>query len=132
MRVGRYSNFKPNLRPASLVWAKTKLVQSTIETRIETQKADYIIMTELLERAIAELKQLPKAQQDRVAMMILQKIKVEGWLNSSTTMNQSVKPKDKLSSLWQKIDELGTDKNEPTMAEITAMVKEVRSSHNRE
>ena len=32
----------------------------------------------------------------------------------------------KLSSLWQKIDELGTDENKPTMAEITAMVIEAR------
>jgi hypothetical protein len=73
-------------------------------------------MTELLERAIAQLKKLPDAQQDEVAMMILKQIE----------------PKDRLSSLWQKIDELGTDENEPTMAEITAMVKEVRHSQDRE
>ncbi|MDJ0575009.1 MAG: hypothetical protein QNJ65_07560 [Xenococcaceae cyanobacterium MO_234.B1] len=66
-------------------------------------------MTELLERAIAKLKQLPDSQQDEIAMMILKKIE----------------PKDRLSSLWQKIDELGTDEDEPTMAEITAMVKEL-------
>ncbi len=89
-------------------------------------------MTELLERVIAELKQLPKDQQDQVAMMILKKIQVEGWLNSSTTMNQIVEPKDRLSSLWQKIDELSVDENEPTMTEITAIVKEVRHSQNRE
>ena len=40
--------------------------------------------------------------------------------------------KDRLSSLWQKVEELGRDENEPTMAEITAMVKEVRQSQNRE
>ena len=59
-------------------------------------------------------------------------IKVEGWLNSSTTTNRVVKPKDRLSSLWQKVDELGVDENKPTMAEITAMVKEVRHSQNEE
>ncbi|MDJ0632860.1 MAG: hypothetical protein QNJ34_06690 [Xenococcaceae cyanobacterium MO_188.B29] len=75
---------------------------------------------------------MPQDQQDQVAMMILKKIQVEGWLNSSTTTNRVVEPKDKLSSLWQKVDELGTDENEPTMAEITAMVKEVRHSQNRE
>ena len=71
-------------------------------------------MTELLERAIAKLKQLPDSQQDEIAMMIL----------------KQVEPKDRLSSLWQRIDELGADEDEPTMAEITAMVKEVRYSRN--
>lgn len=35
---------------------------------------------------------------------------------------------DKLSSLWQKVDELGTDEEQPTRSEITTMVKEVRHS----
>ena len=69
-------------------------------------------MTELLDRAIAELKKLPDTQQNQVAMMIFNQIQ----------------PPDKLSSLWQKIDELGTDKEQPTMEEITTMVKEVRRS----
>jgi hypothetical protein len=73
-------------------------------------------MTELLKQAIAELKKLPNAQQDNVAKMILEQIQ----------------PQDKLSSLWQKVDELGMDKNELTMAEITAMVKEVRQSQTQE
>jgi len=67
-------------------------------------------MTELLELAIAQLKQLPDSQQDRIAMMIFKQIE----------------PRDGLSSVWQKIDELGEDVDKPTMAEITAMVKEVR------
>lgn len=73
-------------------------------------------MTELLELAIAELKKLPDGQQNEVAMMILKQIQ----------------PQNKISSLWQKIDELGTDEDEPAMAEITAMVKEVRRSQNQE
>ena len=71
-------------------------------------------MTELLESAIQQLKQLPDSQQDEIATMILKQIK----------------SKDKLSSLWQKIDDLGVDEDEPTMTEITAMVKEVRQSNN--
>ena len=71
-------------------------------------------MTELLKLAIAELKKLPDKQQDEVARMILKQIQ----------------PQNKLSTLWQKIDELGTDEDEPTMAEITAMVKEVRHRKN--
>jgi hypothetical protein len=39
-------------------------------------------------------------------------------------------PQDKLSSLWQRVDELGTDEEQPTMSEITTMVKEVRHSKN--
>ena len=50
-------------------------------------------MTELLENAIKQLKQLPDSQQDEIATMILKQIK----------------SKDKLSSLWQKIDNLGAD-----------------------
>lgn len=72
-------------------------------------------MTELLKKAIAELKKLPDSQQDEVAMMSLERIK----------------PKES-SSLWQNLDELGSDENELTMAEITAMVKEVRHSQHRE
>ncbi len=71
-------------------------------------------MTELLESAIQQLKQLPDSQQDEIATMILKQIK----------------SKDKLSSLWQKIDDLGVDEDEPTMTEITAIVKEVRQSNN--
>jgi hypothetical protein len=71
-------------------------------------------MTELLENAIAQLKQLPDSQQDEIARMILKQIE----------------SKDKLSSLWQKIDDLGVDVDEPTLTEITAMVKEVRQSNN--
>ncbi|MBE9167317.1 hypothetical protein IQ238_07180 [Pleurocapsales cyanobacterium LEGE 06147] len=41
---------------------------------------------------------------------------------------KQIQPQDRLSSLWQKVDKLGTDENELTMAEITAMVKEVRQS----
>lgn len=73
-------------------------------------------MTELLEKAIAELKKLPDERQDEVARMILKQI---------------YSP-NKLFSLWQKVDELGTDEDEPTMAEITAMVKEVRHRKNQE
>ena len=71
-------------------------------------------MTELLEKAIAELKKLSDKQQDEVARMILKQIQ----------------PSNKLSALWQKANELGTGEDEPTMAEITAMVKEVRHSKN--
>jgi hypothetical protein len=73
-------------------------------------------MTKLLEQAIAELKKLPDTQQDEVAIMILEQIQ----------------SKDRLSSLWQKVDELGKDENKLTMAEITSMVKEVRYNQNRE
>ncbi len=71
-------------------------------------------MTELLEKAIAELKKLPDIQQNEVAMMIFKQIQ----------------PQSKLSSLWQKVNELGTDEEQPTMEEITTMVKEVRHSKN--
>jgi hypothetical protein len=71
-------------------------------------------MTELLEKAIAELKKLPDKQQNEVAMMILKQIQ----------------PQNKLSSLWQKVDKLGTDEEQPTMTEITAMVKKVRHSQS--
>ncbi|MGB5631410.1 MAG: hypothetical protein WBM44_31275 [Waterburya sp.] len=67
-------------------------------------------MTELLEKAIAELKKLSDKQQNEVAVMILKQIQ----------------PSNKLFALWQKVDELGTDEDEPTMAETTAMVKEIR------
>jgi hypothetical protein len=73
-------------------------------------------MTELLEKAIAELKKLTDTQQNEVAMMILKQIQPH--------------PQDKLSSLWQRVDELGIDKEQPTMEEITKMVKEVRHSKN--
>lgn len=72
-------------------------------------------MSELLELAIAELKKLPDTQQNEVALMIFQQIRSS----------------DKLSSLWQKIDELDTDEEQPTMEEITTMVKEVRQSKNK-
>lgn len=71
-------------------------------------------MTELLQRAIEQLKQLSDVEQDKIAIMILKQIE----------------SKDKLSSLWQKIDDLGVDEEKPTMEEITLMVKEVRQSHN--
>ncbi len=71
-------------------------------------------MTELLENAIKQLKKLPNSQQDEIAKMILKQIK----------------SKDKLSALWQKIDDLGADKDELTMTEITTMVKEVRQGKN--
>ena len=71
-------------------------------------------MTELLEKAIAELKKLTDTQQNEVATMILEQIQ----------------PQDKLSSLWQKVDELGMDAEQPTMEEITTMVKEVRHTKN--
>lgn len=70
-------------------------------------------MTNLLEQAITQVKQLPDAEQDEIAKMILEKIKA----------------KDKLTLLWDKIDQLGEDFEQPSMEEITAMVKEVRS-HN--
>ena len=73
-------------------------------------------MTELLEQAIAELKKLTDTQQNEVAMMILKQIQLH--------------PQDKLSSLWQRVDELGIDEEQPTMEEITTMVKEVRHSKN--
>ena len=71
-------------------------------------------MTESLQRAIEQLKQLSDVEQDKIATMILKQIE----------------SKDKLSSLWQKIDDLGVDEEKPTMEEITLMVKEVRQSHN--
>ncbi len=82
-------------------------------------------MTELLEKAIAELKKLPDKQQNEVAMMILKQIQ-HGQHKLPRKPRQTCPPQDRLSSLWQKIDELGTDEDEPTMAEITTMVKEVR------
>lgn len=41
---------------------------------------------------------------------------------------EQIQPEDRLSSLWQKVDELVTDKEQPSMEEITIMVKEVRHS----
>lgn len=73
-------------------------------------------MTELLDKAIAELKKLPDGKQNEVAMMIFKQIQP--------------RTQDKLSSLWQKVDELGTDEEQPTMEEITTIVKEVRHSRN--
>ena len=73
-------------------------------------------MTELLEKAIAELKKLTDTQQNEVATMILKQIQPHS--------------QDKLSSLWQKVDELGMDAEQPTMEEITTMVKEVRHTKN--
>ena len=81
-------------------------------------------MTELLDKAIsltawlryAELKKLPDTQQNEVAMMIFKQIQP--------------RTQDKLSSLWQKVDELGTDEEQPTRSEITTMVKQVRHSRN--
>ena len=73
-------------------------------------------MTELLEKAIAELKKLTDTQQNEVATMIFKQIQPHS--------------QDKLSSLWQKVDELGMDKEQPTMEEITTMVKEVRHTNN--
>ena len=69
-------------------------------------------MTELLELAIAKLKKLTDTEQNEVATMILKQIQ----------------PPNKLSSLWQKADELGTDEEQPTRSEISTMVKEVRHS----
>jgi hypothetical protein len=71
-------------------------------------------MTELLEQAIIKVKQLSESEQDEVARMILQKIESP----------------DKLTSLWQKIEQLGEDPQQPSMDEITAMVKEVRHRLN--
>ena len=73
-------------------------------------------MTELLEKAIAELKKLTDTQQNEVATMILKQIQPHS--------------QDKLSSLWQKVDELGVDAEQPTIEEITTMVKEVRHTKN--
>ena len=73
-------------------------------------------MTELLELAIAELKKLPDGKQNEVAMMIFKQIQPRA--------------QDKLSSLWQKVDEFGVDEEQPTMEEISTMVKEVRHSRN--
>ncbi|ACB54412.1 unknown [Crocosphaera subtropica ATCC 51142] len=69
-------------------------------------------MTDLLEKAIAQVKQLPEAEQNEVAKMILEKLK----------------SKDKLTKLFEKIDELGEDPSQPSMEKITSMVKEVRHS----
>ena len=74
-------------------------------------------MTELLELAIAELKKLPDTQQNEVAMMIFKQIQPRA--------------QDKLFSLWQKVDELGIDEEQPTRSEITTIVKEVRHRHSR-
>lgn len=67
-------------------------------------------MTDLLEEAIAAIKKLPDSQQDKIAKIILKQIL----------------PEDKLLFLWQKINELGPDKNELTMTEITVIAKKVR------
>jgi hypothetical protein len=67
-------------------------------------------MTELLEQAIAKVKQLSESEQNEVAKMILQKIDSE----------------KKLTSLWDKIDELGEDPEKLSMNEITEMVKKDR------
>ena len=64
----------------------------------------------------AELKKLPDGQQNEVAMMIFKQIQPHA--------------RDKLSSLWQKVDELGTDEEQPTIEEITTIVKQVRHSRN--
>jgi|GEM_PF-6002239 len=73
-------------------------------------------MTELLEKAIAELKKLTDTQQNEVATMILKQIQPHS--------------QDKLSSLWQKVDELGIDEEQPTLPEIITVTKEVRHSRN--
>lgn len=73
-------------------------------------------MTELLEKAIAELKKLTDTQQNEVATMILKQIQPHS--------------QDTLSSLWQKVDDLGMDAEQPAMEEITTMVKEVRHTKN--
>jgi hypothetical protein len=39
---------------------------------------------------------------------------------------------DKLSSLWQRVDELGTNEEQLTRSEITIIVKEVRHRKNYE
>jgi hypothetical protein len=69
-------------------------------------------MTNLLEQAISQVKQLPDAEQDEIARMILEKIQA----------------KDKLTLLWDKIDQLGEDSEQPSMEEITAMVKEAKQN----
>ena len=74
------------------------------------------VMTELLELVIAELKKLPDGKQNEVAIMIFKQIQPRA--------------QDKLSSLWQKVDELGADEEQPTMSEIITMVKQVRHSRN--
>ena len=59
-------------------------------------------MTELLEKAIAELKKLPDQQQDKVARMILKQIQ-HGQHKLLRKPRQTCSPQDRLSSLWQKI-----------------------------
>ena len=60
----------------------------------------------------AELKNLTDTQQNEVAIIIFEQIQ----------------PEDRLSSLWQKADELGMDEEQPTMEEINTKIKEVRHS----
>lgn len=67
-------------------------------------------MTDLLEKAIAQVKQLSEAEQNEVAKMILEKLE----------------SKNKLTEVFEKIDELGEDPSQPSMKEITSMVKQVR------
>ncbi len=67
-------------------------------------------MTDLLEKAIAQIKQLPEAEQNEVAKMIFEKLE----------------SKNKLTKVFEKIDELGEDSEQPSMGEITSMVKQVR------
>ena len=69
-----------------------------------------------VQEAIAELKKLPDGKQNEVAMLIFKQIQPRA--------------QDKLSSLWQKVDELDMDEEQPTRSEITTMVKEVRHSRN--
>ena len=52
-------------------------------------------MTELVEKVIAQIKQLSDVQQDKIAKIILRELKSQG--------------KEGLSSVWEQIDELGKD-----------------------
>ncbi|MBO3459225.1 hypothetical protein G7B40_027520 [Aetokthonos hydrillicola Thurmond2011] len=48
------------------------------------------------------------------------------WQEDDMLVFKKIQKPNGLSCLWQKLDELGTDPEQPSMEEITAMVNEVR------
>ena len=60
-------------------------------------------------------------------MMIFEQIQ-HGQHELPRLPRQTCPSEDRLSSLWQKADELGMDEEQPTMEEINTKVKEVRHS----
>ena len=52
------------------------------------------------------------------------------YLRDACHLRPDLRWKEGLSPVWKKIDELGKDEEEPSMEEITEMVKKVRSSRS--